>query len=214
MKNRAKPFDEKYSSAELVWGKKSSAICNEIPKHLSSDIKTALEIGGGYGRDAKWLASEKRIKVTVMDISSVAIKQGKTFVKQIMPKVIFKKCDLLDRKDVTKHYKIKYDMIYSYMVLHLFECSEGNEELEKLIKNIKPFLKPTGIMVHMFISRKDPIRDNGHFKIHKHSKRCIINVIEKCGFTSVDLENQKVWEKHGKGKHQHKILRLVASTIK
>ena len=77
-------WDERYAGAELIW----SAGPNQFVEAELGDLPPgrALDLAGGEGRNARWLAS-RGWEVTAMDFSPVAIEKGRRLSKEAGDKV-------------------------------------------------------------------------------------------------------------------------------
>ena len=99
--------------------------------------KYVLDIGCGNGRFSYGFALLKS-KLTIMDQSKSAIKHTKNILKDFRIKVI--KGDILKTKSLPK---IKYDLVWSFGVVH----HTGNTNLA--LKNIRKLLKNKGFLFLM-----------------------------------------------------------------
>jgi 2-polyprenyl-3-methyl-5-hydroxy-6-metoxy-1,4-benzoquinol methylase len=99
--------------------------------------KYVLDIGCGNGRFSYGFALLKS-KLTIMDQSKSAIKHTKNILKDFRIKVI--KGDILKTKSLPK---IKYDLVWSFGVVH----HTGNTNLA--LKNIRKLIKNKGFLFLM-----------------------------------------------------------------
>jgi SAM-dependent methyltransferase len=87
-------WDERYSEKELLW----TAEPNRFLVEVASDLEpgTALDLAGGEGRNAVWLA-EQGWRVTVLDWSKVALEKGRTLAEArgVAGEVTFMEADLV-----------------------------------------------------------------------------------------------------------------------
>ncbi|MEX0827240.1 MAG: class I SAM-dependent methyltransferase [Acidimicrobiia bacterium] len=87
-------WDERYRDKELLWTAEPNRFLVEIASGLEPG--TALDLAGGEGRNAVWLA-EQGWRVTVLDWSKVALEKGRTLAEArgVTSEVSFMEADLL-----------------------------------------------------------------------------------------------------------------------
>lgn len=87
-------WDERYREKELLWTAEPNRFLVEIASGLEAG--TALDLAGGEGRNAVWLA-EQGWRVTVLDWSKVALEKGRTLAdaRGVAGDVTFMEADLV-----------------------------------------------------------------------------------------------------------------------
>ena len=140
-------WDSEYSKRKWVYGKTPSSLAQEVVKLFKENSNPKiLDIGGGYGRDAVYYA-EHGFDVTCMDISSVAINQGRELTKLHKVSVEFIEGDILEIELSPN----SFEGIVSYRVLYLFP----QRDLKKIIAKIHNLLREGGITAHIVFSEKE-----------------------------------------------------------
>ena len=88
-------WDERYREKELLWTAEPNRFVVEVASGLPPG--TALDLAGGEGRNAVWLA-EQGWRVTVLDWSKVALEKGRTLAdaRGVAAEVAFMEADLVD----------------------------------------------------------------------------------------------------------------------
>ena len=135
-------WNKRFVNEKLIWGIEPSNIvikCEKIFKEY--DIKNILIMGIGYGRNGKYFI-DNGYNVDGVELSGEAIDLGKTFCS----KINFIEVSVLDIK-LTK----KYDAIFCYSILHLFQ----ENERKKLLENCINHCNNNGIIVMSCCSTND-----------------------------------------------------------
>jgi SAM-dependent methyltransferase len=88
-------WDDRYREKELLWTAEPNRFLVEVAADL--DPGTSLDLAGGEGRNAVWLA-ERGWRVTVLDWSRVALEKGRALAEArgVADVVSFMEADLLD----------------------------------------------------------------------------------------------------------------------
>jgi len=88
-------WDARYSERELLWTAEANRFLIEVASDLEPGV--ALDLAGGEGRNAVWLA-ERGWQVTVLDWSKVALQKGRVLAQArgVAGEVAFMEADLLD----------------------------------------------------------------------------------------------------------------------
>jgi len=142
--NRRNAYWNKRFTEGAIYTKKPSKAIILSWKYLVGSEKI-LVIGGGYGRNASFLA-KKGFQLTNTDISSNAIKLGRKIYTST-DNLKFKKYDIL-KAGKEKQY---YDAAVCIYLLSLFT----KKEVHSTLKNIKDMLKPDGKIICNFLSTDD-----------------------------------------------------------
>jgi SAM-dependent methyltransferase len=146
---------------------KNKEIISDILSPLSQREKTLLDYGCGIGTYID-LFIEKNYKVTIIDISSIAIDKCKELYKE--------KISLSLIQDSPDNINNKYDVVICWGVMHHIDPKNWNKFIEKFYK----LLNDSGILI---ISGWD--KENDRFINHNgisnntHLKTWAINGIEK-----------------------------------
>ncbi len=135
-------WNKRFIKEKLVWGIKPGNVAIESEKIFKkNDAKNILVMGIGYGRNGK-IFVEHGYNVDGVEYSEEAIALGKIFC----PRINFINGSVLDI-DLNK----KYDGIFCYSILHLFQGSDR----DKLIGNCIRHCNEHGIIVISCCSTKD-----------------------------------------------------------
>lgn len=129
-------WDARYSEKELLWTAEPNRFLVQIAADL--DPGSALDLAGGEGRNAVWLA-ERGWRVTVLDWSRVALEKGRTLAgaRGVATEVVFMEADLLDWAPVQAH----ADLV---LVIYLQIPSPHREEVWR---NAAAAVRPGGRLV-------------------------------------------------------------------
>ncbi|MFZ3207338.1 MAG: class I SAM-dependent methyltransferase [Geobacteraceae bacterium] len=159
------------SYKDFMYGLGPSIAAEEIIKLLNDGCApregAILEIGGAYGRDAFYLADyiksnhEREDEIYVLDKHSGwsdEINNIKTYYPNIS-NVHFLNGDFIDipisdwacEGSPSLAATMRFTLIYSYKVLHLF----NKEKLKVILSNCLKYLKVGGVMYHVFPSNCD-----------------------------------------------------------
>jgi|TARA_B100002003_G_C13913551_1_gene444499 tellurite methyltransferase len=129
-------YDNLYSSEKIVFGSgRPSQLIEQLLDYTQSG--TVLDIGGGEGRNAIFLA-EKGFDVTVIDISSEGIKKLNNLAKEKNLDIETSIRDVIEDR-IKKNYDI---MVSSFMLHHLDKA-----EALGLIGNMMQHTSPGGFNV-------------------------------------------------------------------
>lgn len=196
----SKFFNDEYKKHKYVYGQEYSDIVLQIRSILAkeeSPPSNILEIGGGYGRDAKALKRHfPQCDVLVYDISSEAIRLGTEWSGD---EIKFKEADIIQ----TQLEKNSYDVVFSYQFLHLVE-SKGSI-LSDLLDKVAGSLKKGGWMFHMYLPNPDCERAIiRNYPCYKHDNSKIKEVLES-SFHPADIKMVRVFEAHHATEHTHNM---------
>lgn len=145
IKNRNEYWNKRFLQG-AIYDKKPSKLTFFVLRYLKKvKPEKLLVIGGGYGRNAAYFA-KNRFFVVNTDVSINALNFGKKIFSNV-PNLIFKKDDILKSK--IKHHS--FDFIVCLYVLSLFLDSE----IKIILNTIKKILKPHGLFICNFLSKKD-----------------------------------------------------------
>ena len=141
-------WNKRFIKEKFMWGIEPSKVAVECEKYFSkNNVKNILVMGIGYGRNGKYFI-EKGYSVDGVENSEVAINLGKIFCQEINY-IYGSVFDIkLDKK---------YDAIFCYSILHLFEEKARN----KLLQNCMDHCKDNGIIVVSSFSIKDKTYGKG-----------------------------------------------------
>lgn len=141
-----------------------------------------LEIGGGYGRNAKYFAQQLRIPIKVVEISQRAVDLGKSFIQPWDKYVEYMLWDVRCINTISNN--ISYDVVFHNFCLHLLDF--GNRQ--SIYQNISKVLKPKGWFIGSYLSvndrdyRKEVMNNNTMFlrgkEQHFFTQEEIINELE------------------------------------
>lgn len=139
-------WDERYSQGLIYSTNPSKIIIGPVYNFLKQHgFKKVLMIGGGYGKNAAFLA-RKAFSVTNSDVSKNAIKLGRKKYREL-PNINFLNDDILK----TKIKDNKYDAVICLYLLSLFT----DKEIRIALRNIKRILRPSGLLICNFLSQDD-----------------------------------------------------------
>lgn len=144
-----KHYNKIYSSEDMVFGKGiPTDIVEELLKYTQTG--TVLDIGGGEGRNAIFLA-QKGFGVEVVDLSKVGIEKIDKKIKELNLNVQTKVGDIAE-EHISKDYDI---LISSYMLHHL-----SRDEGLNLIRSMKKHTKNDGFnVISAFTKEGDFFKD-------------------------------------------------------
>jgi SAM-dependent methyltransferase len=112
---------------------------------LSSTVTEILEIGGGYGRNARYLHQELGVPVTVVDFSQRAIQLGEEFCRGSVRFI----CG--DAKSLLQVVNKQYPLVFYNFCLHLIPKAERMV----VYGQVAEVLSPNGILVGSYLSVND-----------------------------------------------------------
>ena len=144
-----KHYDQLYSSEKVVFGKgRPTDVVKELLKHTQTG--TVLDIGGGEGRNAIFLA-QKGFEVEVVDLSKSGIEKIDKKTKELNLNVKTKVQDVIEEY-ISDHYDV---LISSYMLHHL-----SKDEGLGLIENMKKHTNDGGFnVISAFTKEGDFFKD-------------------------------------------------------
>jgi SAM-dependent methyltransferase len=167
-----------------IYGLAASGIMLRIVNCLA-ESRRIIVAGGGYGRNAAFLANRK-FSIVSTDISSAAIKLGRNIFKENR-NLKFSMIDISKKQiKITQ----KYDSILCIYLLSLLR----EKELKVAFQNFRKFSNNKGYIVLNFLSTKDGEYGNGEeigkneFLFHKeqyvkfYTKKEVVKLLEKEGF--------------------------------
>jgi 2-polyprenyl-3-methyl-5-hydroxy-6-metoxy-1,4-benzoquinol methylase len=135
-------WNQRFIKEKFMWGIEPSNVaikCEKIFKE--NNVKDVLVMGIGYGRNGKYF-SENNYNVDGIEYSEEAIKLGKMYC----PKINFINDSVLDIK-LDK----KYDALFCYSILHLFQMNDR----KILLKNCIRHCRENGIIIISCCSIRD-----------------------------------------------------------
>ena len=110
-----------------------------------------LEIGGGYGRNAKYFIDYLNLNTTLFDISDNAIELAKKYTSNCFPGLLnLVLGDVADLNSLLP--KAYYDVVFHNFCLHLL-CFKDRD---RIYSNVSTVLKPGGIFIGSYLSVNDP----------------------------------------------------------
>ena len=121
-------WENRFKKDKILWGIKPSNIvinCEKIFKEYN--VKNILIFGIGYGWNGKYFI-ENGYNVDGIELSNEAIKLGKEYC----PKINFINGSVLNI-DLDK----KYDAVFCFSIIHLFQKNDRQNILENCIKHCK-----------------------------------------------------------------------------
>jgi len=138
-----KYWDKRYKKEELIYGKRHSIALKYLLKYIGKKEKI-LEICGGYGRNAYFLA-KKGYKIKCTEASRQAINIGKNIYKNPNLSLEVKNALKLD------YFKGAYQAVVSIYGLN----SLDRKNVEKIFRNISRIVKIGGKFCNIFLSTDD-----------------------------------------------------------
>jgi tellurite methyltransferase len=125
-------MNDDYKATLNAWGQKATPIIVQAAKLVKSHHPSAIDLGAGQGRDSLYLAS-RGFRVTALDKSEVGLGQIKVVNDQIETVVT----------DIAQYsFDRKYDLVVSINMLHFL----SREEILDVIKDVREFVKPNGLV--------------------------------------------------------------------
>lgn len=205
-------WDSAYRQGKQVWGDQPS----ELAKFVAERLRTLntkglrlLDIGCGYGRDAKYLSAELGIAVVGIDSSTSAI----DIAKQNSPGIEFLCADFEEVKPGT------FDVIY---VSNVYQILKPNDR-QRLMEFVKKHLAPGGILFLGTMSSADPEHfgkgtkvagDENSFIVEKYIHLSTKEELEgEFGFLTIEeLPELEFYEPRSDGNtHHHKTWLMMAT---
>lgn len=170
-----------------IYGEEPSKVMEIILPYLKKS-KNSLVVGGGYGRNAAFLA-DHNIETKCIDISENAINLGKNLYKD-KPNLHFENIGI---RDASEH---EFDSVVSIYLLSLLD----SEELDHLLEKIKKLLNINGKFICNFLSTDDEefglgkridkntyLSDNDKQLIKFYSKEEVEKLLQRHGFKITNL---------------------------
>jgi SAM-dependent methyltransferase len=121
-------WNKRFMEKQYIWGSKPSIIailCEKIFKE--NNVKDILIMGVGYGRNGKYFI-ENGYNVDGIEISEEAINIGKQFSQKI---------NFINGSVLDISLNKKYDAIFCYDIMQLFQKNERKRIVENCIKHCK-----------------------------------------------------------------------------
>ena len=143
-------WDERFKEG-LIYGTKPSKVVRLIVPYIKSSSRILI-IGGGYGRNAAYLAKHG-FNVLNTDVSKKAINLGRKIYKNVK-NLRFEIEDVFNLKIK----KESFDAVIAIYYLSLFT----SDEVDKIFKNIREIIKNDGKFCANFLSLDD--EEYGHGK--------------------------------------------------
>lgn len=205
----ATTWDTLYQVDSQVFGWQPSVLWAYISNDpwVRQHCKAALEIGGGYGRDAHFMVLNGVPKVVNVDMSSEAIKQawdrtGKTLFSEVEHV-----CDDIFRFEPKGQ---TFDLTFSYHFIHLLP----RRELSQFVRKLYDLTSGQGRTAHMFIRQKDKSDSCmvGAENVFEYAEDELSAQMEPW-FDIIELRKERVIEYHGH-KHTHEMWYLLAHSKK
>ncbi len=213
-------WDSTYQDHERIWGDRPSALATFACYHLKAKkwAEKAIEIldlGCGYGRDAKYLARTLNCHILGIDNSSKAIDMARQALPaDLEPRVRFECCDFTQTDDG------KFDILFASMVYHLLRATERQAFTEIIQKK----LKPGGLVFLSMLSPKDPEHygkgkrvenEVNSFQEDKFLHFCTREELESdFSFLTIDeLSEHEYYEPRSNGEVHHHILWILTGVM-
>ncbi len=147
-------FEQWYKTGDLPWDTGKHDIHLEaVLKEYSITPCSTLELGGGTGNDAIWLA-KKGFKVTAVDISPTAVEMALKKASQAEVDVKFINVNIL--KDRVPNGP--FDFVFDRGCFHVFDTQAERSKLSEIIWN---HLNPGGHWFSLIGSTEGPEREKG-----------------------------------------------------
>ncbi len=141
-------WNRQYGKEGALWGDDPSELARIAVDYLRKQRTSfvyLIDIGCGYGRDARYIAKLPNVKVLGIDCSKNAIEHAKNSSSGL-DNVEFQCIDFRELRDET------YDVIYLSNVYQILR----NDERRDLRKTLKCLLKPGGLLFLSTHSVRDP----------------------------------------------------------
>ena len=209
-------WDSTYRDHERVWGDRPSALAAFACHHLKAKKRSEktieiLDLGCGYGRDAKYLASSINCRILGIDNSSKAIDMAKgSLPAALESRVRFKCCDFAQIDSG------KFDIVFASNFYHLLRATER----PLFIETVKKKLKPVGQVFLSMLSPKDPQHfgkgkpvedDVNSFQDEKFLHFCTREELERdfSFLTIQELSEHEYYEPRSNGEVHHHFLWIL-----
>lgn len=149
-------------------------------KNIIKEGFRLLEIGGGYGRNAKYFAQQLRIPIKVVEISQQAVDLGKNFLQDSNKYVEYILGDVNSLDKIFNN--ILFDAVFHNFCLHLLDF--GNRKL--IYQSISKILKPKGWLIGSYLS----INDHDYCKEVMDNNTILLRGKEQHFFTQEEIINE------------------------
>jgi len=219
-KKQKMSWDSTYKDNKRIWGDQPSALaayaCRYLKAgNLSEKTVEILDLGCGYGRDAKYLAGTINCRILGIDNSSEAIEMAnQSLPADLKPSVRFQYCDFSRTDDS------KFDILFASMVYHLLTATER----QAFTEIIKKKLKPGGLIFLSMLSPKDPEHygkgkpvenEANSFQDEKFIHFCTREELESdFGFLTInELSEHEYYEPRSNGEVHHHILWILTGVM-
>jgi SAM-dependent methyltransferase len=145
-------WDGAYRNDRKIWGRRPTETALAAEKFVAltgfpTAGKRLLEVGCGYGRDAYYLASRWKLKVTAVDSSRAAVEMAAADgAEGQRGKVEFREARFQDVSDGP------YDLVYAANLYQILPP----EERKQFIRAVQRLLAPAGLFILGTLSSRDP----------------------------------------------------------
>ncbi len=194
----ARSFNKAYKQEGFYWGLQPNEIVKEALLHAEKKPGNALDIGGGEGRDAMFLASNG-FRVLVVDKAKEGLKKARS---------------LANKNHL--HIKTRYANIPKFQIPGKFDiisCCNALQFLEprdaySMIREIRGHTNKKGLNIIRAFSERNPEK---HFPFLLKSKE-LLDLYENAGWQIIKYEEFLTpYESHtGAPLHQHGIAQIIA----
>ena len=214
-------WDSTYREHERVWGDRPSALATFACHHLKSGKTTdqaieILDLGCGYGRDAKYLANALNCRIVGIDNSSKAVEMAKGSLPADLEARVRFEC-----RDFSQTDHGKFDIVFASNFYHLLRAAER----PKFVDTVKRNLKPGGSLFLSTLSTRDPehfgkgkpVADEPNsFQDEKFLHFCSRQELESdFDFLAIDeLSEHEYYEPRSNGEVHHHILWILTGISK
>ena len=185
-------WEERYRTGSTPWdiGRPDFNLTDMVTEKPIRDCK-ALEIGGGTGSNAVWLA-QQNFSVTATDVSEIAIQKAKERASDSGVKCVFLVSDFLNDEISGAPFGFVFDR-------GCFHSFDSDEERKQLAENVDWHLEKDGLWLSLIGSTDGPPREVGP---PQRSARDIVIAVEpyfeilslsSSHFDSESLEPPRNW---------------------
>ncbi len=210
-------WDSTYQDHERVWGDRPSALATFACHHLKTEKRSEnaieiLDLGCGYGRDAKYLAHALNCSILGIDNSSKAIEMAKgSLPADLQPRVRF------ECRDFSQANQDKFDIVFASNFYHLLRTEERQSFKDTVKKNLKPggrlFLSTLSPRDPEHYGKGKPVENEANsFQDEKFLHFCTREELESdFGFLAIDdLSEHEYYEPRSNGEVHHHILWILS----
>ena len=199
-----KPFWEKaYQETDKTFdGGKPSEDIIDLVKYLPQN-SSVLDIGCGDGRNSIFLAKMGH-KVTAINISQSGVNKLKQKANDLNFKINTKVMDANSFE-----FKIEYELVIAYGVLHLIQ----HEKRKELLTKIKKYTKLNGYnIILVFTNELPPPTDLAEFMVGLYNEGELFQ--EYINWEIIKKSSYVLNDEHPGGiKHQHPINKIISKKI-